>query len=118
MRIKLALVLKPLIAARAKKNLSAGGGDRKSPFQKSGKAVDSKTHTDRELAKLAGVSHDTLAKAASAGPGGAGWGPAGDGGYPQSGAWLAPAAPALHPSKRPPAGLAEGRHKSFVIRYL
>jgi hypothetical protein len=57
----LALVLKELIRERAKDNISVSGGDRKSKnaisgFQKSDKPI----HTDKELAKIAGVSHNTI----------------------------------------------------------
>ena len=52
----LALKIKPVIAAKAKKKqIEAGGAVR----QKSDKAV---VDTKKELAKLAGVSHDTIAK--------------------------------------------------------
>ena len=58
-RATLALRLGSEIAARAKINLkTSSGGKNPQPFQKSGKAV----HTDKELAKLAGVSHDTIFK--------------------------------------------------------
>ena len=49
------LMLKPVIAERAKENQKAAGG---AVPQKSAKAVD----TREELAKLAGVSHDTIHK--------------------------------------------------------
>jgi N6-adenosine-specific RNA methylase IME4 len=52
----LAIRLGSEIAARAKANQKAAGGA--AVFQKSGKAV----HTDKELAKIAGVSHDTIFK--------------------------------------------------------
>ena len=63
-RSKLALKLKPLIAAKAKERQEKAGKehgrgqDEKLP-QKSAKAID----TREELAKAAGVSHDTIAKA-------------------------------------------------------
>ena len=50
-----ALRLEGVIAARAKANQSAGGG---AVPQKSAKPVD----TRQEIAKAAGVSHDTVAK--------------------------------------------------------
>jgi len=53
-RGKLALVLKPLIAAKAKENQVKSGG---AVPQKSVNPVD----TQKELAKVAGVSHDTIA---------------------------------------------------------
>jgi hypothetical protein len=56
------LKLEPLLRAKACANLSAGGGDRKSPLLKSSKAVDSPVNTRKELAKTAGVSEDTIAK--------------------------------------------------------
>jgi ParB-like chromosome segregation protein Spo0J len=57
-RAKLALRLEPMIAARAKENqrLSEGAGGGKG-YQKSGNL-----NTDRELAKRAGLSHDTIHK--------------------------------------------------------
>ena len=55
-RSVLALKLKPLIAEKAKKKQSEGGG---AVRQKSDKAV---VDTKKELAKTAGVSHDTIHK--------------------------------------------------------
>lgn len=54
----LALKLKPVIAAEAKKNLVTHTEEGYQPLQKSAKPVD----TRAELAKVAGVSHDTIAK--------------------------------------------------------
>lgn len=55
-RARLALRLKPVISAKAKeKQIEAGGA----VHQKSDKAVIT---TNKELAKVAGVSHDTIAK--------------------------------------------------------
>ena len=54
-RSELALKLKPLIAAKAKANQRASGG---AVPQKSAKPVD----TRQELARAAGVSHDTIHK--------------------------------------------------------
>ena len=54
-RAELALKLEPLIAAKAKAKEST---HTKQGYQKSGNPV----HTDKELAKAAGVSHDTIAK--------------------------------------------------------
>ena len=54
----LALQMKPIIEARAKENLSAGAAMTNTGLQISVKAVN----TQEELAKLAGVSHDTIAK--------------------------------------------------------
>lgn len=53
-RARLALRLKPVIAAKAKENQ----GQRTDISQKSVKSTD----TQKELAKVAGVSHDTIAK--------------------------------------------------------
>lgn len=53
-RSELALKLKPLIAAKAKKNLHQG----QEPLQKSVNPVN----TQKELARAAGVSHDTIHK--------------------------------------------------------
>jgi len=60
--VELVEKLEPLIAKRAKANQSAGGGDRKSGSQNSAKAITKPIDTRAELAKLAGVSHDTIAK--------------------------------------------------------
>jgi O-succinylbenzoate synthase len=53
---------------KGKKNMVAGGGDQKSSkaksgFQKSGNPIKETVHVDKELAKTAGVSHDTIHKA-------------------------------------------------------
>lgn len=53
-RSLLALKLKPMIAARAEERMRAGKAD---PDQKSGQGK-----TDRQLATIAGVSHDTIHK--------------------------------------------------------
>lgn len=62
-RAELALHLEPLIASRAKENQKAGGaraaGNGRVVRQKSDKPVDTKT----ELARVAGISHDTIHKA-------------------------------------------------------
>ena len=58
-RAELALALEPLVAAKAKANERRGGGSGPSGRQKSDSPVDTK----RELAKVAGVSHDSIAKA-------------------------------------------------------
>ena len=60
-RVSLALELESTIAERAKANQSAGGGDQKSGCQISDKAI-SPIDTKREIAAIAGVSHDTVAK--------------------------------------------------------
>jgi hypothetical protein len=59
-RSELALRLKPIIEARAKANQKEHGGTApgKSLMQKSAEVID----TREELAKLAGVSHDTIGK--------------------------------------------------------
>lgn len=64
---RLALRLKPIIAERAKEQQKQSGGDRKSAeyqesvMQKSAEPISPVT-TREELAKVAGVSHDTIAK--------------------------------------------------------
>ena len=55
-RSLLALKLKPVIAEKAKERQAQGGG---TVHQKSGEL---KTTTDKQLAKVAGVSHDTIHK--------------------------------------------------------
>lgn len=60
-RVELALKLEPLLAAKGKANQRAGGGGGKAGCQKSDKVVAS-IDTKKELAKIAGVSHDTIAK--------------------------------------------------------
>ena len=57
-RARLALRLKPVIAERAKENLATHTETGYQGLQKSVKAVN----TQSELAKVAGVSHDTIAK--------------------------------------------------------
>jgi hypothetical protein len=62
-RARLALVIKPIIAAKAKANEVAGGGDKKSGCQISDNPiVIAPIDTKKELAAVAGVSHDTIAK--------------------------------------------------------
>ena len=57
---KLALKLEPLIAAKAKENVRASqNNESAAAFQKS----DKQLHTDKELAKISGLSHDTIHKA-------------------------------------------------------
>jgi hypothetical protein len=60
-RVSLALELESTIAARAKENQSAGGGDQKSGLTNSAKPIEP-INTRAELAKTAGVSEDTVAK--------------------------------------------------------
>ena len=57
-RARLALRLKPVIAERVEKNLHLSGGAGVKGSQKS----DNLSDTKHELAKAAGVSHDTIAK--------------------------------------------------------
>lgn len=57
-RARLALELKPIYEARAKENLVVGAEMTNTGLQKSVKAVN----TQKELAKVAGVSHDTIDK--------------------------------------------------------
>lgn len=57
-RSVLALQLEPLYAEEAKRNMSKGGGSGASGRQKS----DNPTRTDEQIAKLAGVSRDTIRK--------------------------------------------------------
>jgi len=63
---QIALKFKPTIEAKAKENLSLAGGDKKSKTAKSGcqKSDKAITHIDtkKELAKIAGVSSDTIHK--------------------------------------------------------
>lgn len=60
-RAELALALKPLIASRAKENQKVGGARGGKGFQNSGNPLEP-AKTDKELAKIAGVSHDTINK--------------------------------------------------------
>ncbi len=64
-RSELALRLKPIIQAKAKERQRQGGGDKvseqaKAVVQKSAQAVNTSLKARDELAKLAGVSHDTI----------------------------------------------------------
>lgn len=69
-RARLALQLKPLLAEEAKKRQQESGGDRRSEeyresvSQKSVEPIEQKKPIDvqKELARAAGVSHDTIAK--------------------------------------------------------
>ena len=58
-RTQLALKLKPMIAAKAKENLATHTSDGYQGLQNSAKAVN----TREEVANIAGVSRDTIAKA-------------------------------------------------------
>ncbi len=57
-RTQLALRLEETVAARAKENVKKGGGSGNSGRQKSDNPIDTK----KEIAKVANVSHDTVAK--------------------------------------------------------
>ena len=57
-RAKLALELKPIISEKAKEKET----ERKTTFQKSEKSYLPEVNTSKELARIAGVSHDTIAK--------------------------------------------------------
>ena len=63
---KIALKLKPDIEARAKENMSAGGGDQKSEDAKSGFANSqnpiSPVNTTQELADAVGIGHQTMSR--------------------------------------------------------
>lgn len=61
-RSVLALELEEVFKEKAKENLSKTGGDKKSGLQKSAKPNIEKVDTRQELAKVANVSHDTIAK--------------------------------------------------------
>lgn len=58
----LALEYESLFKEKAKENLKLGGGDKKSPLQKSANPITEKINTREEVSKIAGVSHDTIAK--------------------------------------------------------
>jgi len=67
-KAELALKFKPMLVAKGKENMSAGGGDQKSSkaksgFQTLGNPVSETVHVDKELAKTAGISHYTMHKA-------------------------------------------------------
>ena len=59
-RIELALCKEEVLRAKAKENLSKGGGDRKSPSPKTTKPVEEPIDVQKALAKEANVSHGTL----------------------------------------------------------
>ena len=63
---KIALRLKPDIEARARENMSAGGGDQKSEGAKSGCANSqnpiSPVNTTKELADAVGIGHQTMSR--------------------------------------------------------
>lgn len=70
MRVKLNLMLKPVLAAKAKENIKGGDhgnqhtGGKVATFQNSEKLPESKSKLDttKEIAKASGVSHDTVHK--------------------------------------------------------
>lgn len=62
---KIALKLKPDLEARARANMSAGGGDQKSEsaksgFQNSENPISEKVNTTKQMADSVGISHDTM----------------------------------------------------------
>ena len=64
---QIALKLKPEIEAKARANMSAGGGDKKSSevrsgFPKTENPIAEKVNTTKELAKSVGIGHDTMNK--------------------------------------------------------
>jgi transcriptional regulator with XRE-family HTH domain len=65
-RARLALLLKPTLAAQAKQNLvTSTGGANPQPLQnsvKAGNTAPKANNTQKELAKIAGVSRDTISK--------------------------------------------------------
>jgi N6-adenosine-specific RNA methylase IME4 len=61
-RSVLALELESVFSERAKENLSKTGGDKKSGFQISEKPIIETVNSIKEVAKVANVSHDTIAK--------------------------------------------------------
>jgi len=61
-RSVLALQLESVFSAKAKENLSKTGGDKKSGCQISDKPIIEAIDTKKEIAKVANVSHDTIAK--------------------------------------------------------
>ena len=61
-RIELAKKSRPILREKAKENMSLGGGDKKSGLLILGNPIDEKIHTHKELAKLAGVSPETMRK--------------------------------------------------------
>ena len=58
----LALQLEDVFKAKAKENQVLSGGDKKTVCQISDKPIIEKVDTKKELAKIANVSHDTIAK--------------------------------------------------------
>ena len=67
-RTELASLAAPMLAKKGKKNMSAGGGDKKSGLTKSTNPIENaekieKVNTRKELADMTGVSEDTYRKA-------------------------------------------------------
>jgi hypothetical protein len=60
-KIAIAEKYRPIFVKKAKENLSLGGGNQKSPLPKSANPI-SPISTSDELAKIAGVGHDTYNK--------------------------------------------------------
>jgi N6-adenosine-specific RNA methylase IME4 len=58
----LALELEDVFREKAKENLVLSGGDKKSGLQISVNPITNKINTQKEIAKIANVSHDTIAK--------------------------------------------------------
>jgi DNA modification methylase len=58
----LALELEDVFREKAKENLVLSGGDKKSGLQISVNPITDKINTQKEIAKIANVSHDTIAK--------------------------------------------------------
>jgi hypothetical protein len=61
-RSVLALELEHIFKERARENLVASGGDKKSGCLISDNPMEQKVSTKKELAKIASVGHDTIAK--------------------------------------------------------
>lgn len=62
-KAELVLKLKPIVQEKAKEKQKLSDGRGKKGFQKSDNLFQKPVNTDKELAKLAGVSHDTIYKA-------------------------------------------------------
>ena len=67
-RMEIALRFKPMLVAKGKENMSAGGGDKVSAraragLQTFGNPVSETVRVDKELASAAGISHYTMHKA-------------------------------------------------------
>jgi ParB-like chromosome segregation protein Spo0J len=64
-RVVLNLLLKPVLAAKAKENQSAAGGNKALPQNSAEALVVESLDTREEIAKASGVSHDTVHKVES-----------------------------------------------------